>query len=348
MMASRDMNNIKEYLICAICLDPLQDPRKLPCDHSFCLNCLSGYIKDCRGKQKNVNSFPCPSCQNSTTIENNQDSHEQIARSFPANAFLADIESKLRVHESVISVCENHSETPAEYICVTDATSLCAKCAVTSHRNHKCQVVTIENASSIIDGEIGSLQDLCSDKKREFENMLKPENERKQLEDIKTNTLQEIANLENKMGKFIEKVFQDIDALKKRVSDVRSPDNYRQKLNNGIKEVTEQNEALQKLKEREDKVALCKELHEIKRATNRKLGNSSRTLNVHSGSILLKNKKIEELLTTTGNLFGHIKDENHHFSSLEPRSRFNRKSKRAVIPSRPVRSYRPGSQDPQT
>ena len=54
------------FYTCSICMSPYEDPRSLPCLHTFCEGCLRDYTET-RGFAE-VGSFPCPQCRNETTI----------------------------------------------------------------------------------------------------------------------------------------------------------------------------------------------------------------------------------------------------------------------------------------
>ena len=49
---------------CPICLDTFQDPRSLPCLHTFCLTCIEG-VCESRSPRKDV---PCPVCRKPVRI----------------------------------------------------------------------------------------------------------------------------------------------------------------------------------------------------------------------------------------------------------------------------------------
>ena len=49
----------KNLLQCAICHDQLQDPRALPCQHGFCLECLQSWAE----KSQVKGSLSCPTCR---------------------------------------------------------------------------------------------------------------------------------------------------------------------------------------------------------------------------------------------------------------------------------------------
>ncbi|XP_013380299.1 uncharacterized protein LOC106151528 [Lingula anatina] len=50
--------------LCQICLDDFEDPRMLPCFHTFCFKCISSYAKNNGGKS----SFLCPVCHEKVPV----------------------------------------------------------------------------------------------------------------------------------------------------------------------------------------------------------------------------------------------------------------------------------------
>lgn len=53
---------VEDEVTCAICLDLMHRPRRLPCDHTFCLLCLQNYANTCR------TSFSCPTCRGDAKV----------------------------------------------------------------------------------------------------------------------------------------------------------------------------------------------------------------------------------------------------------------------------------------
>lgn len=69
-MAQRAIKNVKEDVLkCPICLDPYENPRILPCEHTLCLECLTKYISEARKRDGTFNSFMCPTCKNKIEID---------------------------------------------------------------------------------------------------------------------------------------------------------------------------------------------------------------------------------------------------------------------------------------
>ncbi|RUS92077.1 hypothetical protein EGW08_000101 [Elysia chlorotica] len=56
-----------QFLICPLCLEQFKSPKVLPCQHTFCLECIRSYVV-ARGLD---NTIPCPLCKEIANIPNN-------------------------------------------------------------------------------------------------------------------------------------------------------------------------------------------------------------------------------------------------------------------------------------
>ena len=63
-MAARQLSVMKELTECCICTEVFTDPRVLPCQHTFCLQCLV----NCGRDRRPGNRMPCPLCRTEFTI----------------------------------------------------------------------------------------------------------------------------------------------------------------------------------------------------------------------------------------------------------------------------------------
>ncbi|XP_050402895.1 uncharacterized protein LOC126819092 [Patella vulgata] len=57
----------EDFLSCLICFEKFNQPKSLPCLHTFCLDCLRSYIKSTT-LFKNGTSFKCPTCRDLATV----------------------------------------------------------------------------------------------------------------------------------------------------------------------------------------------------------------------------------------------------------------------------------------
>ena len=60
--------NLKRLMECSICLEIFDDPRTLPCQHSFCKKCLENFVDGKREDELN-----CPVCRCNFTLNKGKD-----------------------------------------------------------------------------------------------------------------------------------------------------------------------------------------------------------------------------------------------------------------------------------
>src|SRR5277367_747291 len=58
---------LSDILECMICLDEIRRPKMLPCQHSFCLNCLKEVYREKGGPK--FGKIICPICKRETVLE---------------------------------------------------------------------------------------------------------------------------------------------------------------------------------------------------------------------------------------------------------------------------------------
>ncbi|XP_053387144.1 tripartite motif containing 13-like [Mercenaria mercenaria] len=104
----------EELLHCSICMELFSDPRTLPCQHTFCRDCLTNYIE---GKRKNtysrLNAFDCPLCRKNVSLEN----YDSNGGSFPINlvvSSLLNINKPRRRYKATASLCDKACQTSKE------------------------------------------------------------------------------------------------------------------------------------------------------------------------------------------------------------------------------------------
>ena len=141
---------LEENLQCTVCLEKLNDPRTLPCCHSFCKVCLEGVVKTCRDKaprDRPIREIPCPNCRTAFVLE----SDKQVA-DMPRNHFICNMVQAMAVLDRGIGVPCSHSCSQSYSVarCVTCEKFLCREC-LTAHNNYRANnghsVLTTEELS---------------------------------------------------------------------------------------------------------------------------------------------------------------------------------------------------------
>lgn len=303
-MEGREIANIKDHLICSICSEIFTDPRILPCSHSLCCHCLEQYIiserrnthrhNGRRNRRKGFKSIKCPLCQISVDIENERLSDKQIAENFPKNALLADLEKKVKVHESNVPSCETHVEFPSEYFCIEDGAFLCSECAILKHRGFRCNVLTVKDAGEKFIPECNSIRQQYRDKLTELNYMLTKEYKDAIPAKIKSITLNTIKDFEKEIDDFFQNISRSIEDLKKQLesshprissndSKIRS---FIQQTEKKLKDLDEMNAA--------DGSIL--QLQTFKIDNEKFLADVDKKIVSFSKSVFVRNSKIDELI----------------------------------------------------
>lgn len=127
-VASAVLENMKEEVMCPICLELLVEPQSLDCGHSFCSACITGNYKS--SVAKNVESR-CPVCRISYQLE-----------SLRPNRHVANIIERIKElqlnseEEQKVDLCAQHQEKLLLF-CKEDGKLICWLCERSQkHRGH--------------------------------------------------------------------------------------------------------------------------------------------------------------------------------------------------------------------
>lgn len=183
-MATRDVRNIAEQLTCALCLDCYTNPRTLPCDHSFCCECIKEYITSTRALHGISTSFTCPTCRQTIHLKNSKNVDESI-KEFQLNVFLEDMVSKLKFYES---------DAPSVNTPVKD-----------------------DGGQSELRKEYNSIHKMLDDKITELEQMMTIDYKANLDLEIKTVTLRDIEKFERNLENFRQRTLHKTQSLKQQL-----------------------------------------------------------------------------------------------------------------------------------
>ncbi|XP_065902357.1 E3 ubiquitin-protein ligase TRIM71-like [Dysidea avara] len=125
---------VKEELTCAICQDLLNDPKILPCLHSFCAGCLKEWLGRLPYLDSSKRELECPLCRGKVAL-----STPRAVEELPSNFSAVRLVEIVRLQQQVSSkkvtpICQSCDEgEPAVSYCNECATFLCEFCE-TAHR----------------------------------------------------------------------------------------------------------------------------------------------------------------------------------------------------------------------
>lgn len=159
----------EQFFTCSICTDVFQEPKLLPCQHSFCRNCIQPYIKSAVTSENNKTGFLCPYCRYFVEAENQESPAETWVDKLPTNfnlvCMIEAFDSKSVVFARAGPKCSVHKKEE-DFYCQDHNQTICANCAITVHRG--CFVVSIDD----VDSDVESLAIFVSRRLTKVNNLL--------------------------------------------------------------------------------------------------------------------------------------------------------------------------------
>ena len=136
MAEGRVKEVLEKEVTCALCLDLFKEPKKLPCDHVYCKECLRGLAL------RSLNAtISCPECRTLTQVSGNDVSNFPTA--FRVNRLIEAFQQvQIRVETdspNVGEMCQVHPTQPLVIYCETCKKQLCRDCVLMlkQHTSHK-------------------------------------------------------------------------------------------------------------------------------------------------------------------------------------------------------------------
>ena len=153
-----------DRLKCSLCLDPFKDPRILTCFHSFCKECLQGYIANSETVRNDPDAvkFTCPVCRSENELP--QSGVDGVQKNF----YLPDT-----------GLCPDHPMEDLRFYCRDCKEAICRDCKVVSHMTHTTDMV--DKVADEMRHELETLLDKTKAEINEKENTLL-ENVKKDIE----------------------------------------------------------------------------------------------------------------------------------------------------------------------
>ena len=118
---------LEKEVTCTLCLDLFKDPKKLPCDHIYCKECLRGLALSSLNA-----TISCPECRTLTQVRGNDVNNFPTA--FRINRFIEAFQQvQVRVETdspNVSEICQAHPTQPLALYCETCKIQLCRDCVL--------------------------------------------------------------------------------------------------------------------------------------------------------------------------------------------------------------------------
>ena len=149
MATSASLLKLEEQLKCPVCLGLYNNPKTLPCLHSFCQSCLEGLVEkglpqdeEDNWEEDEESYLSCPTCREWAEIPEAGVGAFPVA--FTLNNFkeiILNLRKQSDKQQATTSTCTNHDK-PLEVFCETCEMVICFHCVVRTHKDHKYDLVS--------------------------------------------------------------------------------------------------------------------------------------------------------------------------------------------------------------
>ncbi|XP_072024137.1 uncharacterized protein [Amphiura filiformis] len=215
------------FLKCVICSEPFNDPRVLPCLHSFCCECLENWAKSCSNDNSIVS---CPLCKKIYQIP-----EEEGIEGFPVHFLVTNLQDTVdeaKQKKSTTELCDKHGQKK-KYFCENCDCSACSDCGTLdpSHRGHL--FIRLKEASKQHSSSLEHLTSRVKNVEEKYTSAIQ------QMQQVKQNLDQDtdakIQAIDEARNEFIQQVDNLVkaykqDAYRKKEENVREIEQIEEKL----------------------------------------------------------------------------------------------------------------------
>ncbi|XP_013402938.1 tripartite motif-containing protein 2-like [Lingula anatina] len=241
-MAEALAADIKENILtCSICLGEYEDPRVLPCYHTFCFGCICDHASRTVTPNR---TFLCPICREEVQfpagglneLKKNfvfSKAKDIITEQRDRGTFEKEQPNVATVTQDIAQMtisCKKHPNKELEYYCEDDSTVICGKCIATGHGGHR--ISSVEQVAKINRDKIKAALGRTMDTTNRFKESIETASEKGDPH-IKTLTIENIKTQAQSMRKYIDQREETL------ISEVNSAYDVRKKQEEANKDILE-------------------------------------------------------------------------------------------------------------
>jgi len=135
-------SDVTDMISCPICMETQEEPKALPCLHTFCKHCIDLHIRKNLNTGGNVRYFLCPICRKKIHGPKGKEPKDW-AENLPHNHLITSLKDSMQEDLRKLA-CFNHKDKSAEFYCFDHGYFICSTCVLT-HRS--CvEIDSLENA----------------------------------------------------------------------------------------------------------------------------------------------------------------------------------------------------------
>ncbi len=185
---------------CGICLGKFQDPKLLPCSHTFCKQCLEGLPVGCNG------SITCAECRAEIPLPSNG------VDGFPSNRYMEEILRRDRNDDR--RKCEMHDQPFTIYCNEKHCQTLaCATCCILGLKHGGHKVVDVQEKGKEIRDEFDkNVEKYDSARETLYEKIEKVDDVRQKILNNSAKVQEELDTFKARLMEKIENSIQDLKA----------------------------------------------------------------------------------------------------------------------------------------
>ena len=142
-----DTVKINSLLECGMCLDIFDDPRNLPCGHTFCFKCIKKSVDTDKDKQP----F-CALCRASWSVPD--EGLQGLMKNFVLNSFVNSIGQQFDTVIKCALVDDGDEHGTAEYFCIDCWDPLCADCSKMHKKSKVTKTHDIKKMVDVTDADV--------------------------------------------------------------------------------------------------------------------------------------------------------------------------------------------------